>query len=72
MNKEIHWVLNSLNDRMHYIDAAEKEIEMWRSRYADKSGYTEKEKRLFLALPTQCFEGKEPNQVYKDYVMREV
>ena len=78
MTKEIHWLLHSLNERMHYLDEADKayphildlneEIQMWRQKYAEDQHYTEKEKNILCSLPTKCFYKRDPMQVYKDFI----
>lgn len=78
MYKEIHWLLKSLNDRMHEVDKLEKdifhmrdlqeEIHMWRSKYAEDQAYTKDEKDQFCNLPTQNFISRTPLQVFREFV----
>jgi hypothetical protein len=78
MNKEIHWLLMSLNHHLHYLDDADKayihiqdmneEIQMWRRRYAEDQQYSKKATEILCSLETNCFHKRTPLQVYKDFI----
>ncbi len=78
MNKEIHWLLHSLNEHLHYLDEAEKayphlqdlneENIMWRKKYAEDQQYSKKQTQILLCLPTNYFLGRTPEEVYKDFI----
>ncbi len=77
-NKEIHWLLKSLNQHMHYLDEADKaylhiqdmneEIQMWRKKYAEDQQYTENEEKILCSLPTNYFYKRSPLEVYKLFI----
>lgn len=76
--KQIHWLLASLNYHLHHLDDADEayshiqdlneEVQMWRSRYAEDQLYNEEEKNKLLSLPTNCFFRRTSLQVYEDFV----
>lgn len=61
MNKETHWLAQSLSDHLHCCDkiqkAADKEIEMWRKRYLEQEMFDDSEytRECFINLPTTIF-----------------
>ena len=81
MNKEIHWLLMSLNQHMFHLDEAEKayphlrdlndEVRMWRKKYAEDEGFSGKDKEVFVNLSTNCFIGGNPKVVY-DYFVKDL
>jgi hypothetical protein len=81
MDKEIHWLLTSLNRHLHHLDNADKafihiqdmneEIQMWRKKYAEDQHYTEEHKNILCSLPTNHFFKRTPLQVFKDFIQGE-
>ena len=81
MTEEIHWLLKSLNQHLHYLDKADKaygliqdmneEIQKWRKKYAEDQQYSEEESNIFCKLHTNCFYKRTPEQVFKDFIRNE-
>ena len=62
MTKEIHFLLNSLNDYLHCIDGNNDEVLYWRKRFLDENVIDEKKQQYFLSIPSSAFMKKLPEE----------
>ena len=53
MNKEVHWLLDSLNDYIHSVDVNNHEVLYWRKRFLDENVIDEKNNNIFYQFLAQ-------------------
>lgn len=66
MDKDVHWLIRSLNSHLHGLDAQNDEVLMWRKRYLKVNQVPPPLWNYFLSNPSIYFKDKTPEQLLQE------
>ncbi len=65
MDKDLHWLIRSLNNHLNGLDAQNDEVLMWRKRFLKEQNASPIIWNYFLSNPSSTFQHTSPEDLLK-------